>query len=90
MSVHNFEREIRIKVKNDAHRPITEVESKIVESLQQQEQKTPAPAAPTRVIQLKNKNAPQGVHLAIAVENTKYLSKNALKKITRDLAKQID
>lgn len=43
----------------------------------------------TRIITLNNKNVPKGVHFAIAVEKSKYLSKNALKKITRNLASQM-
>lgn len=85
---HNFEREIRINVKNDFKRPITEVEKRIVETLQQHEQK-PSPSSSTRVIELKNKNAPQGVHSAIAVDKNKYYSRNALKKLTRNLANQM-
>lgn len=43
----------------------------------------------TKVITLNNKYVPKGVHLAIAVEHNKKLSKNALKKITRNLASQL-
>lgn len=43
----------------------------------------------TRIITLHNKNVPPGVHLAIAVDRSKYLSKNALKKIARKIASQI-
>lgn len=85
---HNFESELRIKVKNDQHRPITEVERQIVDSLQKKEEKK-STADGTRVIELRYKNVPQGVHLAIAVDKSKFLSKNALKKITRNLAKQL-
>lgn len=43
----------------------------------------------TKIITLNNKYAPKGVHLAIAVEKNQKLSKNALKKITRNLAAQL-
>lgn len=39
----------------------------------------------TRIIKLNNKYVQKGVHLAIAVDKSKFLSKNALKKITRNL-----
>lgn len=69
---HNFEEEIQIKVKND--RPITIEERQIDNTVN------------TRIIHLHNKNVPHGVHLAIAVDKNKRFSKNALKKITRNLA----
>lgn len=43
----------------------------------------------TRIINLNNKYVKKGVCLATAVENTKFLSKNALKKITRNLNKML-
>lgn len=92
MDRHNFEREIRINVKNDSQRSITETEKRIVESLEQQkvQKQAPQPAPKgTRIIELNNKNAPQGVHLAISVDKNKFYSKNALKKITRNLANQM-
>lgn len=85
---HNFEREIRIKVKNDQRRPTTEVERRIVDSLHEKE-KEKSTADGARVIELRNKNVPQGVHLAIAVDKSKFLSKNALRKITRNLVNQM-
>lgn len=42
----------------------------------------------TRIISLKNKNVPEGVHLAIAVDKDKFYSKNALKKIARKLTSE--
>lgn len=42
-----------------------------------------------RIIQLNNKYVPKGVHFAIAVDKTKFLSKNSLKKITRNLTKMM-
>lgn len=39
----------------------------------------------TRIISLNNKYVPEGVRLAIAVDKNKQLSKNALKKLTRNL-----
>lgn len=48
------------------------------------------PSAPnTKIITLNNKYVPKGVCFAIAVESNKKLSKNALKKITRNLASQM-
>lgn len=44
----------------------------------------------TRIINLKNKNVPDGIHLAIAVDKSKIFSKNALKKITRNLCSEIN
>lgn len=44
----------------------------------------------TKIITLNNKYAPAGVRLAIAVEKNKKLSKNALKRITRNLASQLE
>lgn len=84
---HNFERKIRIQVKGNQHRPINEVEKKVVEFCCEKE--TPSSASSIRIITLNNKNVPQGVHLAIAVEKTKFMSKNALKKITHNLANQM-
>lgn len=84
---HNFEREIRIEVKTDQHPPTNEIENKIVNALSQKE--TPTTAPKTRIISLQNKNVPKGVQLAIAVDSKKFFSKNALKKITRNLAKEI-
>lgn len=80
---HNFARELQIEVKND-NRPITQVERHIVDNFEQSNK-----APQTRIITLNNKNVPPGVHLAIAVDKSKYLSKNALKKITRNLASQM-
>lgn len=48
------------------------------------------PSAPkTKILELNNKYVPKGVRLAIAVDKDKKLSKNALKKITRNLASQL-
>lgn len=44
----------------------------------------------TRTINLKNQNVPNGVHLAIAVDKNKHFSKNALKKITRNLCSELN
>lgn len=49
----------------------------------------PAVNANTRIIELKNKNVPAGIQLAIAVETNKRYSKNALKKITRKLISEL-
>lgn len=76
---HNFERDIKVRVKND--RPTTIGE--------RQESFAAKSYTGTRVINLHNKNVPEGVHLAIAVDNRKNLSKNALKKITRNLAGEL-
>lgn len=46
-------------------------------------------APKTKIITLNNKYVPKGIKLAIAVEGNKVLSKNALKKITRNLASQM-
>lgn len=46
-------------------------------------------ASDTKIIQLNNKYVPKGVHLAIAIDKNKKLSKNAIKKITRNLASQL-
>lgn len=81
---HNFERNIQVDVKNTLHRSIA-----AAEPLQQQQQQVPS-AYSTRVIHLNNKNVPEGVHLAIAVNKNKHYSKNALKKITRNLAQQMN
>lgn len=43
----------------------------------------------TKIITLNNKYVPKGVCLAIAIKNNKNLSKNALKKITRNLVSQL-
>lgn len=43
----------------------------------------------TRIITLNNKYTPNDVYLAVAVKKDKFLSKNALKKITRNLASQM-
>lgn len=83
---HNFASEIRIEVNADQHRTNSEAERQIAKSLETNESKPPVG---TRVINLFNKHVPKGVHLAIAVDNTKRLSKNALKKITRNLASDL-
>lgn len=83
---HNFERDIRIKVTNNS-RPITVVERQIVESFGKKEEEQASNN--TRIISLHNKNVPEGVQLAIAVDSKKYYSKNALKKITRNLTKNL-
>lgn len=86
---HNFERDIRIEVNNNNNnnqRPINQVEQKIVDSLESKVENSTSDG--TRVIDLRNKNVPKGIHLAIAVDANKFYSKNALKKATRDLAKQ--
>lgn len=68
---------------NASDRLTNDVGKKIVDSLSQKEVDC------TRIINLRNKNVPQGVHLAIAVDSSKFYSKNALKKITRNLSKQL-
>lgn len=82
---HNFERDMRIEITNTQHRPITQVERQIVESLDKVVNQTDG----TRIIDLRNKHVPKGIQFAIAVDSKKFYSKNALKKITRNLAKQI-
>lgn len=44
--------------------------------------------AETRIIHLNNKNVPAGIHFAIAIQKNVFLSKNALKKVTRKIASQ--
>lgn len=77
VEMHNFEREIRVEITNTQRQPIVEKEVANQAS------------DGTRIIDLRNKNVPKGVHLAIAVDKNKRLSKNALKKITRNLANQM-
>ena len=84
---HNFERDLRIEVKGNI-RPTNSIENKIIESLSQTTTTTTASNG-TRIINLNNKNVPKGIHLAIAVDKNRYLTKNALKKITRNLANQM-
>lgn len=48
------------------------------------------PTTEPRVIALNNKLVPNGVQLAIAVKGKQRLSKNALKKITRNLLSQME
>lgn len=86
---HNFEKDIRIEVNNNnsiQQRPITQVERQIVDSLEVVKSTSDG----VRIIDLHNKNVPKGVHMAITVDSNKKYSKNALKKITRDLAKQFN
>lgn len=86
---HNFAQEIKITVKNNNNNTIssnstaTSVEKSVVDKLE------PTPAERTKIITLNNKHTPNNVYLAIAVDKNKYLSKNALKKITRNLASQM-
>lgn len=86
---HNFSSELRIQIPNNQQRSITAVERQIVDSVQREEEsKEPNITDGTRIIELKNKNVPQGVYFAIAVDKDKHYTKNALKKITRKLASQ--
>lgn len=93
---HNFEREIRVKVKNDLQRsngePSKQQQLQKQASQQQQIQERASQPAPkgTRVITLNYKHAPEGVQLAIAVDKNKRYSRNALKRITRNLANQMN
>lgn len=51
--------------------------------------RTSKSAPNTKTIKLNNKYVPNGVQLAISVDRNKKLSKNALKKITRNLLSQM-
>lgn len=85
---HNFERDLHIQkiITNKQHN--TQIEKEIVDVCEEKKP-TEATEEGTRIITLKNKNVPAGVHLAIAVDKSKFFSKNALKKIARNLAKEM-
>lgn len=69
---------------NSTGRPNTKVERQEPQSVNRNKQ-APKP----NIVTLNNKYVPDGVQLAIAVKNKKKLSKNALKRITRNLVAQL-
>lgn len=88
---HNFAHEITVQIQNDqfdAHdnnnrnvnKTITEVDDCV---------KRTSTADRTQII-LSNKYVPKDVHLAIFVDKSKHISKNKLKKITRNLVTQYE
>lgn len=73
-----------------SEQPNTITERQTAVNKPQKVNRTSNPLPPnTKIITLNNKYVPKGVQLAIAVETNKTLSKNALKKITRNLAAQL-
>lgn len=77
---HNFASEISITFDNKPSTSANKaIENSVCDIIDQPE------SIKTRIIKLNNKFVQKGVHLAIAVEKNTFLSKNALKKITRNL-----
>lgn len=85
---HKTQSNIKVTIPNTEKQPTTHTERQtgLGHNLAQNS-KLAAPK--TKIRQLNNKYAPQGVHLAIAIDKNKNLSKNALKRITRNLVSQL-
>lgn len=82
---------ITVTISNTAHTSTNTENQTVVKEPQVVNKNSNSNLVPpnTRIITLGNKNVPEGVHLAIAIDKNKFLSKNALKKITRNLLSQI-
>lgn len=76
---HNFSEEIRIQTNNESV-----VSPQLIEK---QQNPSDNKIEESRILFLNNKIVPKGVQFAIAVDKNKHYSKNALKKITRNLMK---
>lgn len=84
----NEQKRIVITVPNTPITHTTERQTNLGQSNNLNQNSKPLPPN-TKIIQLNNKYVPKGVHLAIAIEKNKKLSKNAIKKITRNYAAQL-
>lgn len=87
--LHTPSQSLRVTISN-TDQPNTNTITETASVLEEPQNKISKQEAPkTKIITLNNKYVPKGVQLAIAVEHNKKLSKNALKKITRNLAGQL-